>query len=124
VFKQSIMGAATVVAAIALVTGIAGSASAGTSIEVVNPTGGAKADFFDVGEHLQVVDMLADGHSAVAELQWNGRTYDLWATGGANTSASINLSITDGTPVKLRACTGNSGSQSLVSCSSWMSGEA
>ncbi len=89
--------------AIALFAVSAPSASAGTSQQIV--TKGGIVQFRDHGEILAATDTRADGYDVRAELYWaGGRAYvaDFGFDDGAE--RHVNLSIAEGTDVKLRMC--------------------
>jgi len=86
----------------------------------------ATATFESYGEVLRVCDNAADGHSAVAQLEYyipENAGWDewdrVWATSGNGTCNSMNLSMNENLPVRLRACIGEAGTRTIIACGNW-----
>ena len=77
---------------------------------------GACVRFVAYGDHLYVTDNLADGHSAVGQINGYG---SCWNHYGAGTTAHCNINTAEGT-ILLRACTGEYGTKRLLTCSGWI----
>lgn len=92
---------------------------------VYTDNGAGSAYFQSYGEHLYACDEAADGLRAIAQLNVNGHIYEVQDADGANGNCwTINLSITEGTLVTLRACLRNGASGALQHCSGWRQGTA
>ncbi|RYZ39922.1 MAG: hypothetical protein EOO72_08875 [Myxococcaceae bacterium] len=68
-----------------------------------------------------VQDNLADGHSAVAEIinRNTGSVTQCWNAQGAGTTNFCTRNYPNNPQISVRACTGEAGTSSLVSCSAW-----
>jgi hypothetical protein len=77
-------------------------------------------------ERFTAEDLCFDHHSAIA--QWkvgsNPAIHKLWAHDGYGTGEYRDVTIAEGTPVKLRACYGEFGTLEVLGCSNWESGTA
>ena len=86
-------------------------------------SGYAARAVYSPGASFLATDGCVDGHSAVT--QWkigsSPTVTSLWAHGGAGDTQAAANSYGSATDVHLRACTGEYGSRSIVSCSSWIS---
>jgi hypothetical protein len=89
---------------------------------------GACVWFTNDGDVIHVQDTASDGHSAVAQVEVDSvGIYDnLWNPDGYTTirTYSYGTAVPEGSTVYYRACTGEYGSLTLVSCSGWTHGTA
>jgi hypothetical protein len=85
---------------------------------VVYGPGNASHAAFTDADNLYAYDDAEDGYAGVAQVNFNGTTYTVWARGAGN-HAVLNLSVPAGTAILLRACLGLG--ESLVSCNGWNS---
>jgi len=91
----------------------------------VSSTTGAQAWFIAYGDHVWVKDTDADGHSALAQVQFpnEGISENLWNSDGAGTSREKGYAtvVAEGSPVWYRACVGESGTGEIIRCGVWVS---
>ncbi|WP_327708584.1 hypothetical protein OG912_06620 [Streptomyces sp. NBC_00464] len=90
----------------AVAIGLCGSNAFATSGEVYAYGDGATATFRDYGEHLLITDDYADGHSAVAQVNWGDGLYTYWNPNGKGTTRDVDLDVAEGERVDFRACVG------------------
>ncbi|MEU0737966.1 hypothetical protein [Streptomyces sp. NPDC006134] len=67
---------------------------------------GATAEFQAYGEVLRITDDSADGHSAVAQINYGDGLKTYWNPNGQGTTRTIDLEVPEGTRVDVRACVG------------------
>ncbi|AKF86758.1 hypothetical protein MFUL124B02_32365 [Myxococcus fulvus 124B02] len=83
---------------------------------------GATISYNSVNDTFTVRDTRADGHSAVAVVynHRTGSTAGCWNSNGAGTTAVCDRNYASNTVLSIRACTGESGPRTLITCSGWV----
>ncbi|WP_369175735.1 hypothetical protein [Streptomyces mutabilis] len=127
--KQSSRKVSSVLAAASLASGllwVSGEVPASAATAKCRPLESAigqtaKVCFASYGEVLTVYDTARDGKSAAANLSYSGQSGGgfYWNSNGAGTKKTFNLSIKDGTKVKIRVCRGPYKNYAKTTCNSW-----